>query len=199
MYHISVHCVHVLLLLLFCCTVERNNKFWSCKRIATFKMAVTVPSGFVVENTLQTSGLMRKNSWICYKTVLSGTSSDEILIAKLHERYIKAASYLQSCSRHFQRFTSRPVIIYSWFLEDGNRECVPVTLKDTAKQLLANSGSENKHGHIDKQAHIHTALHTTGHISISTPLDLKCSGKKSLKKPFFSSKEITACQLIQQA
>lgn len=37
---------------------------------------------------------------------------------------------------------------------------VPVTLKDTAKQLLANSGSENKHGHIDKQTHIHEHIYT---------------------------------------
>lgn len=78
MYNISVHCVYVLLLLLFCCTVKRNS------------------TEFVEENTEQThehgGKKLIKILWIYDKTVLSGTSSVEILTTMLQERKTKAAS-----------------------------------------------------------------------------------------------------------
>lgn len=57
MNHISVHCVDVLLLLLFCCPVKRKcstkpSKLWrTCICIVMFRKAITVSTEFVVENT----------------------------------------------------------------------------------------------------------------------------------------------------
>lgn len=79
---------------------------------------------------------------------------------------------------------------------------VPVTLRDTSKQLWANTGSENKHGTSHPWTHtVHTHTYTLQDAWVwSQPQTWTALERKSIKNPFFPpSSEITACQLIQQA
>lgn len=118
--------------------------------------------------------------WIYYKTVVSGTSSDETLITNLRER---------------KRFPGRPVvIIYSWLPKDRKRahECSSHTKRHIKTAVGKQPTREQTHGQASTSVStdcIHTALHTTGHVSTSTLLAWSLyqtwtTLEKSLKNPF---------------